>query len=110
MSYDRRHRIARLDAGPVGRVLAEKWNSVHDIEYDLNKATESYYDAAHFMGGPAEKAAKLMIKEVEAVVSELKTISMRRFNALTDLEDRFVTKYGDPKDYADQMRAKIFPR
>lgn len=101
---------AFLTDGPIGRVLNKVWNNVHDIEYDLEQTLKDYDDAAHFMGGPAEHDAKEMIKKIQAAVKDLEKVSKSTFNDLADAESAFVKKYGEPSDYADQMRKKTFPR
>jgi hypothetical protein len=104
------YRRATLTDGPVGRVLDKVWNRVHDIEHALDQSTRDYYDAAHFVDGPAEKDAQAVIKKIEACVKELENISHKTFKELVDAEQKFVKEYGDPAKYSDQMRAKIFPR
>jgi len=103
-------REAALRDGPVGRYLDKVWNDLHDIEYDLKETTSDYYDAEHFMGGPAEKDARDMIKKIEAAVKELENISKKTFADLVEAEAKFVKEFGDPAEYSDQMRAEIFPR
>lgn len=112
-SYDRRHHTAALRDGPVGRFLLKHWNDLHDVERELEETIRSYADAEHFMGGPAEKAAEAMIKQIKAAVKALEDISMGDdgvFGKLAEAEREFVKKFGEPSDYSDQMRREIFPR
>jgi hypothetical protein len=112
-SYDRRastSKTAVITDGPVGRVLQEEYNKVHDLEHKLQQTLRDYGDAEHFMGGPAEHASKDMIKKVEACLKELEHLTKHTFSDLLDDEAAFTKKFGDPKDYADQMRKKTFPR
>ena len=112
-SYDRRGstgKTALLKDGPVGRVLSEVWNKVHDVEHDLKQTLRDYGDAEHFMGGPAEHASKEMIKKIEAALKDLSHLTMHTFNDLINTEGEFVKKFGDPKEYANEMRKKTFPR
>jgi len=104
------NRKALLRDGPVGRCLDKVWNTLHDIEYDLTETKRDYYDAAHFIDGPARKDAEAMIKKIEDAVKELENISKKTFDELAKAETKFVKKFGDPGEYSDQMRAKIFPR
>lgn len=101
---------AMLDQGPVGRVLLERWNQLHDIEYDLQQTVREYADAEHFLDGPAERDAKEMIKKIEAAVKELEGISKGTFQKLVDAEEAFVKKHGEPSAYADSQRRQNFPR
>jgi len=112
-SYDRTaatRRTALLDKGPVGRALQKHWNQIHDAEWDLTQTVKDYDDAAHFMGGPAEHDAKDMIKKIDSLAKEIDQLASKKFNELVEAEARFVSKYGEPGDYADEMRKKTFPR
>lgn len=109
-NYDRRVKTATLDQGPVGRALQKHWNQLHDAEYDLTQTARDYGDAAHFMGGPAEHDAKDMLKKIETLAKEIDQLASKKFNEIVEAEARFVKKYGEPGDYADQMRNKTFPR
>lgn len=112
-SYDRsqpRSKTALLKDGPVGRLLDKTWNVLHDIESDLEHTVRDYDDAAHFMGGPAERDAKEMVRKIQACVKELEHISHKTFSDLIDAEADFVKRYGEPGQYADTMRNKTFPR
>lgn len=101
---------AELKDGPVGRALLPKWNDLHDLGYDLESTLKDYDDAAHFQGGPAQRDAEGMIKKIQAVTKELEDFATDKLNALVVAEANFVKKYGEPSEYADQMRAKVFPR
>lgn len=112
-SYDRRGsapKTALLEGGPIGRALMKTWNQLHDMEYDLKQTLRDYGDAAHFMGGPAEHDAHAMIKKVEEVAKQIDHLAHHELTGLTDAEEAFVKKYGEPSDYADKMRKQVFPR
>lgn len=101
---------AVLKDGPVGRVLDQHWNTVHDISHALGEAIRDYADAGHFMDGPAEKDAKDMIKKIEKAQKALDDIASDVFNDLVTAEGTFIGKHGEPGTYSDDMRQKIFPR
>jgi hypothetical protein len=104
------HTAFMSDGGPVGQVLYKRWNELHDLEHDLQYTMRDYDDAAHFMGGPAEHDAKDMIKRIQTCVKEIEHVTMHTFTEVVEAERKFVAKYGSPSDYADEMRAKTFPR
>ncbi len=112
-SYDRRGstgKQAAISDGPVGRVLNEVWNKMHDVEYKLEHTLKDYDDVAHFADGPAHKDATEMIKKIQAAHKELEHLTMHTFNDLLEAESKFVAKFKDPSDYADKMRKQVFPR
>jgi hypothetical protein len=100
------------EQGPAGQVLVEGWNSLHDIEYGLKQASQPYNVAASY-DGPAGKDAKSMVKLIAQVVSSLEKISSgggAEFNKLIKAEQSFIKKHGTPGDYAEEQRARIYPR
>ena len=90
--------------------MEQHWNMVHDLEHDLERTMRDYDDAAHFMGGPAEREAKEMLRKIQTCVKELKQVSHKSFADLVDAEGAFVKKFGEPGVYADTQRAQVFPR
>jgi len=107
---ERMTKQAMLNDGPVGLVLNQHWNKLHDIEYDLKQSIRDYADAAHCMDGPAEHDAKEMIKKIEAVAKLIDNLAKEDFNNLADAEAKFIKKHGDPATYSDKQRREIFPR
>lgn len=103
-------RKAVLSDGPIGKVLDRYWNVLHDLENDLEKAGRDYDDAASYMGGPAVKAAKDMLKELKKVTDAVEDISLGLFNGLAEGELSFMQDHGDPADYVVEQRNKMFPR
>ncbi len=101
---------ALLKDGPIGRVLEQHWNTIHDISHALGETLRDYGDAAHFMGGAAEKDAKEMIKHIEKAQKALNEIATDVFSDLVTEEGRFIGKHGEPGDYSDAQRNSIFPR
>jgi hypothetical protein len=108
-SYDRRHVVAALSDGPVGRALQPVWNRLHDLETDLETAAHEYDVAGSYIGKPAERDAKDMVRKIQEVVKELEALSMKKFDQLVDAEAKFLRKYGKPDVYVDQVRREIFP-
>jgi hypothetical protein len=110
MSYDRRHLVAAIKDGPAGRALWEGWNSMHDIENALESAMHEYDVASSYRGYPGERDAKAMVDRIKSLHRELEDLTMKKFQALVDAEERFIRKHGRPDDYADNVRRQIYPR
>jgi hypothetical protein len=101
--------LEAVDRGPVLMAVNKHWNKLHDIENALESTVGEYDMAASYKGKPGEKAAKELVRDIKAVISKLEAISMKEFGKLADKEQKFVNKYGTPEQYADRVRAEIFP-
>jgi hypothetical protein len=93
--------------GPVKDAL-EGWNSLHDIEYELEKAAKEYDMAASYPGTGAAEAKKMM-QQIDEVKKALEKISHVLFTKLIEDEMAFVKKFGTPDEFAESERRRIFP-
>lgn len=108
-SYDR---TAFLD-GPLGQVLKNYWNRLHDFEYDLDaKAIKEYDLAASYRGGEAERDAKKMMMAIDDCTKALNEISNSGgiLDKLAEMERAFLKKHGTPEEYAERQRDRMFSR
>jgi len=107
-SYDRRTASRH---GPVGEILMKRWNILHDLDRELQDASQEYDVAASYKGKPGEKGAeKVMeaIKKVREAISNLAD-SGKDFDKLLEAETKFVKQHGSPGDYAQAQRDAIYP-
>lgn len=102
-------KTALLKDGPVGRVLDQYWNTLHDLEADLSKVLGEYDIAASYPGD-AKDDAKAMMKKIEAVQKAIEKITSDSFHDLVQAESKFVGTFGEPDSYAEGQRRSIFPR
>lgn len=100
---------AALRDGPVGRVLDEFWNSLHDFESSLDIASREYAVAASY-SGEGKRDAEIVHKEAQKVRKMIQDISMKALENLLKTEESFVRKHGDPDSYTVSQRNKMFPR
>lgn len=99
---------ARLGDGPVGEVLENYWNTIHDLEYDLKEAMKAYDMAASYVEGEGKKEAETVIKAVEKAQKELEKLSRKVFNDLFEAEEKFTKQHGHPEKYMDRIRRNMF--
>jgi hypothetical protein len=104
----RRQLLAVLRDGPVGRVLDKYWNTIHDLEYDLDNALKDYDEAMSYRGKPGEKDAREMFAEIQGIKAMLTRLT-QAFSGISKGEAEFVKRWGEPTEYAADMRAEIFP-
>lgn len=99
--------------GPAGKVLEEYWNTIHDIEFELEKVNKEYDIAASYRGGPGERDANLVMDAIHKCLTALEKVSSGNspgsFEAVMKAEDRFIKAHGDPESYADGQRREMFP-
>lgn len=100
---------AALRDGPVGRVLEEFWNTLHDFESALDIASREYAVAASYHG-EGKRDAEIVHKEAQKVRKMIQDISMKALENLLKKEEGFVRKHGDPDSYTVSQRNKMFPR
>lgn len=105
-------RVAGLKDGPVGRALDRHWNTFHDLEDELLRASSEYDTAASYRGKPGERPAQKMMKQVQDAIRAIKQITNSGgvFDKLFDTEAAFVKKFGEPSAYSDKIRREIYPR
>lgn len=103
-------KIASLDEDPVGHVLDQYWNVLHDFETDLEWALGEYEVAASYSGGAGKQDADKVVKEIKNTISALEGISMRQLGKLYDAASNFTRKHGEPSEYVDAQRKSMFPR
>ncbi len=84
--------------GPVGDVLVEEWNKVHDIESSLEIAIRKYDQASSYKGAAGEKDAEAVIKATKDALKVLGKASLM-FGRLMKAEQKFMKKHGHPDDY-----------
>ena len=100
-------------SGPIEDALEDKWNSLHDFEYALDRAAREYDVAASYSGGKGRKDAQKMLKMINDLTEALEAISSGDdglLNRLWEAEMEFVEKHGTPYEYAEAQRDRIFPR
>ena len=101
--------VVSAKEGPVNKILGKYWNTIHDIEQFLGNSLQEYDVSASYSGSPAERDSKDMMKEINSVIKKLESLSMKDFARLADKERKFVGKYGTPEEYAEKVRAEMFP-
>lgn len=99
---------AALQDGPLGRVLDNYWNTLHDMEQDLENVASKYDMAGSYGGGPGQREAKYLMDAINRVKADLEKISMRQLGKLAKLESDFIKKFGDPDDYVEGQRDSLF--
>lgn len=95
--------------GPIKEVLHKYWNKLHDLEYDLEKASKEYDMAASYNGYPAERDSEKMIKRIVDLTKKINELSMKQFADLIKEEDGYIKDYGTPSAYVNRVRSDIFP-
>lgn len=99
--------------GPAGKVLEEYWNTLHDLEHDLEAVIKEYDVAASYRGGPGTRDANLVMDAINKCLTALGKVSSGNspgsFESVMKAEDRFIKAHGDPGDYADQQSREMFP-
>jgi hypothetical protein len=94
--------------GPINTALA-RWNDLHDIEYQLEKAGHEYDIASSYAGSPGAVEAQKILKQIDMVKKELEKISHILFTQLIEAEMAYVKKYGTPREFSESERRRIFP-
>ncbi len=105
------HKTAGFE-GPAGRILQERWNDLHDLERDLKEVLHKYDAATTYKGGPGERAAEAMVRQVQAVIDAIQKMADDggHFDDLLKAENAFMKQYGDPDNYVVEQRNRMFPR
>lgn len=103
-----RRRQAIVNAGPVADVLEPMWNKLHDMEYDLEQASQEYDVAASYAGKPGERDAKQIMAAIKDTLRQLEALTSKKFGELVRLEQAFVKEHGRPDDYAERMSREMF--
>ena len=99
-----------VNEGPAIKVLEKYWNLLHDMERELGESMRDYDDAAHFRAGVAADDAEVIMQTAHKVRQQICALTHESFIKLMEREQAFVVQHGEPKTYADNMRAKVFPR
>jgi hypothetical protein len=100
---------AALKDGPAGRVLDKFWNTLHDFEYQLERAIKDYDDAESYSGGPAQRDAYAMVQALDKLVASVNSMS-EQMGDVADQEAAFIKRHGPPAEYVIKQRNQMFPR
>ena len=101
--------IESASGGPIKKVLWKYWNTLHDLEADLEEVSKEYDIAASY-GGDGGKDAKNIYKQIKEMVKKIEYLSFKEFALIEKAESNFVRKHGTPEEYADETSRSIFPR
>lgn len=102
-------RVARIDDGPIGKVLDKYWDKIHDLESDLEEAQREY-DLASSYHGNGQQDSEYMKKEIQNIIDTLNGLSMKSFSRLLEKESVYIKKLGTPEKYVEKRRSEIFPK
>ena len=102
-------RIARIDDGPVGKILDKYWNRMHDMEAELESAKRDYGYATSYPN-EGEDDAEYMMNEIDEVLGAISEITTKKFSHLLEKESMFIKKWNTPESYVKERRTKMFPK
>ena|SRR6185369_16260645 len=104
-SYDR----TASSVSDLKKVMDKRWNDLHDLENELESASQEFDQAASYAGGEGQKSAQEVLKAVKATVKAIQALadSDGALDKLADAERAFVQKHGDPADYIRNQQDRM---
>lgn len=101
---------ARLKDGPAGRILDKYWNTLHDLERELEMVAKDYDEAMSYRGGPGGRSAGVVHTKVVQAKDAVARIADKLFGEVAQAEAKFVKDFGEPGEYVADQSRKMFPR
>ena len=105
-SYDRR---TASETSDLKNVLDQRWNDLHDLENELEKAGQEFDQAASYAGGDGRQAAQAVLKALQNAVKKIQELADHNgaLDKLDEAERAFVKEHGAPWKYISEQQDRM---